>query len=646
MRVTPGIKILILSIIIAAAALRLFNLFQIPFTSDELNAILLSNAFSFSDLIQTVIINNSQPAGIQVLLFYYTKIVGFNEGWIKLPFILAGIASVFLTWKIGREWFSLNVGLLSAATMAFLQYPIINSQIAQPYGSGLFFTLLMLMGWSRITLLKTHNYLYNFLLFIIGGILCSYNHYFSLLMVWLAILTGLFLLKGKDLRKYIIGCFIIAISFVPHIPITIQQLKISNFGLLSFNPDFYFFVEYGKYVFNFSYIVFIAFSIVVLFGIINTIVRKKIHFRKVHFITLIFGIVPAIFCFVFCNQNEMHVRYSVLLFSLPMLILFALSFYEKLSMRITIWITIVWSLILIHSLIWTRDHYKYFYHSPYEETTKEIKAFTQTHSVDSTMVLCTYSSEVADVYKMKYGINQNLQYVFPDSLQNIMELRNWLSETNYNYLIIAKSSETQPWLYALAHEYFPISLQESNYNQGSCVVMQRGEPHYRNYLWGSKCDFSKPSSVRWQFDSASVIEDTLNSRRVIKIDSTAEYSLTWTKHTYGFIRSQANIIDATVWIYLPDSITEEAFWVASLETDTGTISYNATPISTKTLRVGQWAPLSASIFLPDLKNIPFDSKVKIYICNKNRSKFYVRQAFAGIRAGNPAIYWITYGLFE
>ena len=36
MRVTPGVKILILAIVIAAAALRLFNLFHIPFTGDEL----------------------------------------------------------------------------------------------------------------------------------------------------------------------------------------------------------------------------------------------------------------------------------------------------------------------------------------------------------------------------------------------------------------------------------------------------------------------------------------------------------------------------------------------------------------------------------------------------------------------------------
>ncbi|HPS84037.1 MAG TPA: hypothetical protein PLA88_06960, partial [Bacteroidales bacterium] len=70
MRVTPGVKILILAIVIAAAALRLFNLFHIPFTGDELTFLLTANSISFSDLIQNVVRTNSNPAGIQVLLFY------------------------------------------------------------------------------------------------------------------------------------------------------------------------------------------------------------------------------------------------------------------------------------------------------------------------------------------------------------------------------------------------------------------------------------------------------------------------------------------------------------------------------------------------------------------------------------------------
>lgn len=646
MRVTPGVKILVLSIVIAAAALRLFNLFHIPFTGDELTFLLTAKSVSFSDLIQNIVRNDSNPAGIQVVLFYMIKIVGLNEGWIKLPFILAGVASVYLIWKIGREWFSPTVGLLAASTIAFMQFPIIHSQMALPFASGLFFTLLMLLGWSRIVLMRTHNYRYNFILFVAGGILCSYNHYFTLLMVVLAVFSGFFFVKGKDLKKYIAGCLLILAAFIPHIPISLHQLKMAEAKQITFSCNADYLVGFAKYILNFSWIVACTLAAVVLFGLISSIVRKKLHFSKFHAVTLIFCVIPLLSAFLLSENFSLLHQYSVLLFSFPLLMVFAFSLYEKLSMRHTIGIMIVWSLILIHSLFWSRDHYRYFYHSQFEETTREIKAFTQTHPVDSTLVFCKYSSDIAGFYKNRTGISNDLKYVFTDSLQNGITLRKWLSDSTYNYLVIAGPSEKCPWVYALAHEYFPVSLQESYYNQGSCIVMKRGEAHYRNYLWGSLCDFSRSASVRWMFDPASVIKDTLNSSRVFETNSNVENGLSWTRHTSGFIRSQANIIDATIWVYLPEEFKGEARWSAALETDSGVISLNEGLISTDNLPVGQWAPLSVSVFLPGIRQIPFDSEIKVRLCTKNSSVFYVRQAFAGVRSGNPAIYWITYGLFD
>ncbi|HPS84036.1 MAG TPA: glycosyltransferase family 39 protein, partial [Bacteroidales bacterium] len=289
--------------------------------------------------------------------------------------------SVYLIWKIGREWFSPTVGLLAAATIAFMQYPIMHSQMALPYASGLFFTLLMLLGWSRIVLMRTHNYRYNFILFVAGGILCSYNHYFTLLMVILAVFSGFFFVKGKDLKKYIAGCLLILAAFIPHIPISLHQLKMAEANQISFSCNADYLVGFAKYILNFSWIVACALAAVVLFGLISSIVRKKLHFSKFHAVTLIFCFIPLLSAFLLSGNFSLLHQYSVLLFSFPLLIVFAFSLYEKLSMRHTIGIMIVWSLILIHSLFWSRDHYRYFYHSQFEETTKEIKAFTQTHPV-------------------------------------------------------------------------------------------------------------------------------------------------------------------------------------------------------------------------------------------------------------------------
>ncbi|KAF5033102.1 hypothetical protein DSECCO2_610260 [anaerobic digester metagenome] len=415
---------------------------------------------------------------------------------------------------------------------------------------------------------------------------------------------------------------------------------------LSLSIDTDFLLEFTKYTLNFSWIVACALAAILLFGLLGSLLRKKLRFRKFHAVALIFGIIPLVSAILISNQLSILNKYAVLLFSFPLLIILAFSLYEKLSMRHAIGIMIVWSLILIHSLLWSRDHYRYFYQSPYEETAKEIKAFTQTHPVDSTLVICTYGSDIAGFYKHKTAISNELKYVFTDSVKNGIKLRGQLSDSTFNYLVIAGAAGKSPWLYALAHEYFQVSLVESNYNQGSCIVMKRGEPHYRNYLEGSLCDFSKAAAVSWSFDPANVMKDTMNSSSVFKTDSSVEFNISWTRHTSGFIRSQANIIDATIWVYLPEEFKGEACWSASLEAGSGVISLSEEKISNSTLPVGQWTPLSVSIFLPGVKHIPFDSEIKVNLRTKNSSAFFVRQAFVGIRTGNPALYWITYGLFD
>ncbi len=646
MRVTPGLKILVLAIVIAAAAIRLFNLFHIPFTSEELNVLLTAKNISFSQLLNNVIPNDSNPAGIQVLLFFYIKLTGLNEGWIKLPFILAGIASVYLMWKIGREWYSPAVGLLSASTLAFMHFFIIHSQMALPYAGGLFFVLLMLLGWARLVLLTTNNYRYNFLLFITGAILSSYIHYFSLIIVVSLILTGLFYLRGKDLKKYLIACIIIIIAIVPHIPLTLNQLKITEFNHVSVTSATDYSIGFLKYAFDFSWIVAGAFVLIALYGFFAAALLRKIRFGKFHVVLLVLTTISVASVFLFSNNYPFFNRYSLMLFSFPLIIVFVFSFYEKINLRHVIGITVIWSLILIHSLIWSRDHYQYFYHSPYEETGREIKAFTQTHSLDSIMVLCSYDQKIADFYKDKYGVANKLHYFFYRSNKDFSDLLKQLSDEQYHYLIIAENAQTPMSLYALSHEYFSVSLQESHYNQGSCIVMKRGEPHYRNYLRGSLCNFSKHSNVCWEFDTCHVLTDTLKAAKILKCGNNNQHCISWTQHISGYLRSQANIFDATIWIYLPDTLEKEAFWVTELVSDTSIITVNKTSVNTDLLPTNTWVPVSSGLFFPDIRKIPFDAKIRVYLCNKNTTNIYVRQAFAGIRAGNPSIYWLTDGLFD
>ncbi|MGD9492631.1 MAG: hypothetical protein AB7V36_04695, partial [Bacteroidales bacterium] len=86
--------------------------------------------------------------------------------------------------------------------------------------------------------------------------------------------------------------------------------------------------------------------------------------------------------------------------------------------------------------------------------------------------------------------------------------------------------------------------------------------------------------------------------------------------------------------------------VTELVSDTSIITVNKTSVNTDLLPTNTWMPVSSGLFFPDIRKIPFDTKIRVYLCNKNTTDIYVRQAFAGIRAGNPSIYWLTDGLFD
>ena len=123
--------ILIVVIILVTALLRLWKLGQVPFMHDEFSALLRTRFDNFHDFIQLGVMPDSHPIGVQLFLWGWVQLFGWSEFWIKLPFALMGIGSVYLIYLIGRQWFNRKVGLFSAAFFAVSQLTVFYSQLAR-----------------------------------------------------------------------------------------------------------------------------------------------------------------------------------------------------------------------------------------------------------------------------------------------------------------------------------------------------------------------------------------------------------------------------------------------------------------------------------------------------------------------------------
>ncbi len=205
-------------ILLVAAVLRLWRLGQVPFMHDEFSALFRLRFDNLRDLFQNGIIVDGHPAGVQVFLYYWTKVVGWNAFGVKLPFALMGIGSVFMVYVIGRQWFNRKTGLLAAAFFAVSQLTVFYSQIARPYSPGLFFVLFMTFFWNKILFDVRKPGAGTCIGFAVTAWLAALAHNFSAAQAGLIFLTGLFFLKKDRRLAYWLGGVGALLLYAPHLP--------------------------------------------------------------------------------------------------------------------------------------------------------------------------------------------------------------------------------------------------------------------------------------------------------------------------------------------------------------------------------------------------------------------------------------------
>jgi 4-amino-4-deoxy-L-arabinose transferase-like glycosyltransferase len=150
---------------------------------------------------------HDHPPLFFIIHFLFFKILGVSIFVMRLPEVIAGIASVFLLYLIGKQLFSPKVGLVASAMMAITAYPVWISKIALQESLVIFFNLLtiyffiialkndkffLLAGASlglglltKYTVLATALVCFLYLIIYRREIFLKKNFYFGVLIVFL-----------------------------------------------------------------------------------------------------------------------------------------------------------------------------------------------------------------------------------------------------------------------------------------------------------------------------------------------------------------------------------------------------------------------------------------------------------------------------
>ena len=211
--------IILTLIIFLGAFLRFYNIDKNSLWLDEIGQVIVAT-MNLQDLLVGVSTHLSPPLDY-LIMHFFLKFTPHNDLFFRMPAAIFGIASILFVFLLGKQLFSIKVGLISALLFSISPFDIYYSQEARMYSSFLFFTLVSFYTFIRF--IETRNkYFYPW---IISGILMIYTHYFGffiLLIQFIFLLfkitkSSQFKIKNIDLlfvRKSIIGFTIIGFSFV------------------------------------------------------------------------------------------------------------------------------------------------------------------------------------------------------------------------------------------------------------------------------------------------------------------------------------------------------------------------------------------------------------------------------------------------
>ena len=418
---------LVILVVAVAAGLRFYDLFALPLTNDETSALMRLNAKSVSELLGTVVWKDGHPMLVQVFLWYWTKLFGTAVWVVKLPFLLCGLGSVILMVRIGIRLGAAWAGLLAAAMLATLQFPLMYSEIARPYAPGLLLSLWAFYVWLRwLEVCKTEVAGINLwakplILLSIAGYLGASNHYFNGLILALLFVSGLVILPRKRWIRYLWPWLLGVALYMHQIGIFLHHLQVGSPGWLQV-PTIKSLFKHFMYCFGYSLWPIHLWLLGVLLGELiqrrkikwlgfdETLARSKVisagaddgsdlsekhQKRATNRVIWLLYLAPLLIAYLYSVYRAPVFQDSVLLFSFGFGLLgFALWVDRRvMSLRLKAGLVILTLLVNLYVLLVDRNHREVFNNQSYDAAVKTLKRWKVADDVSRGDAMWVYGFE-------------------------------------------------------------------------------------------------------------------------------------------------------------------------------------------------------------------------------------------------------------
>lgn len=128
-------------ILVFSLLLRLISLDQSLWLDEAIN-ILAAKSYSLPEMIREYARADFHPPGYFIILWLWTKIFGYSEISSRLPSVIFGFLTVYLTYLLGKKLHSVKLGLIAALLLAINPLHLYYSQEARMYAFATFAVVL------------------------------------------------------------------------------------------------------------------------------------------------------------------------------------------------------------------------------------------------------------------------------------------------------------------------------------------------------------------------------------------------------------------------------------------------------------------------------------------------------------------------
>lgn len=182
-------------IIILAFILRLINLNQSLWWDEAINVVYAQSS-SFWWFVTKYPLGDFHPPGWFAILWIWGHLSSFSEISVRLPSVVFGVLTIYLTYLIGKELFSRKIGVFAALFLCFAPLHIYYSQEARMYSMAAF--AISFSMYSLIRLISGKRY--SLLLYILSTAFVLYSDYLAYFIlpaqfIWVSIYNKKFLKK-------------------------------------------------------------------------------------------------------------------------------------------------------------------------------------------------------------------------------------------------------------------------------------------------------------------------------------------------------------------------------------------------------------------------------------------------------------------